>query len=220
MFNKYTPRPWHQIFPFLMILITAAIAGAFPSWITATVFIVSCLGALATFLWIAWAGKTREEADYWWNIGYDIHQLRQADPDVWEAIGFKKPPEHVMLKKEVTGEEGTSPYLEQKNYKFDLSPAELQYMSNEILSGKKSLAEKEWLGTPIGSTRMRKIKRELKEASLIDFVNPNAQTQGMLITESGVRYFKKYASEWAIKMYEEKQTQTLANETRNTYGEI
>lgn len=211
MFDRYTPHPFHQVIPFLFVLISAAILGAFPSLPMATAFVAILLISLRTSIWIARVGEKREDTEFWNNLGYDLEQLRKSRPEVWEAMGFIKPPDEVVMYKETTGEESKSPILEMEKRTFGLSGSELNYMANELLASKRTLAETEWVNTPIGSTRMRSIKVEMEKAKLIAYVNPSAKTQGMIITEDGVRYFKRYASSWALHRYEEKGINTMKN---------
>lgn len=217
MFDRYTPKPFHQFIPFSLIMVAAIVFGSFPNWGTGSALIAALIIGVRTSIWIANAGEKREESEYWNNLGYDLRQLRHSRPEVWEALGFNSPPTEVYLKSEVTGEQDKSPIMEQENYKFEMSPSELRYMADELLSGKKTLAEKEWIGTPIGSTRVRDIKQKMIVAGLIAKAHPTAKTQGFLLTEKGIRYLWEYADDWAKKMYEQKQVNTLAENERPPY---
>lgn len=212
MFDKrYTPHPFHQLIPFGIVVAGAIIVGINPTWYTALIFVSALIIGIRTSLWIAWAGEKREETEYWENIGYDIHQLNKSSPDVWQAMGFAVPPSHVTLSKEVTGEEGKSPILEVENLTFGLSPSELRYIANEVLSGKRTLAETEWVGSQIGSSRMRKIKQDMFKAKLIEKANPTAKRQGFIPTREGIEYLCNYADDWAIDMFEKRGVNTLVN---------
>jgi len=117
---------------------------------------------------------------------------------------------------EVTGEEGRSHAMEVEYETFSFSPSELRFMADELLSGKRTLAETDWKFTPIGSTRMRNVKPQMEKAKLIAKAHPSARTQGFILTEKGVDWLWHYASDWAKKMYEEKQVNTLAQDDTPT----
>lgn len=209
MFDRYTPHPLHQVIPFLFVLVGAAVMGAFPSYSTGAAFVAILIISIRTSIWIARVGEKREETEYWDNLGYDIQKLRTSRPEVWEAMGFIHPPAEVVLYKEVTGEEGKSTVLEMEKHTFGLSSSEMNFLANEVISGKRTLAEAEWIGTPIGSTRIRKVKQEMLKAHLIEKAHASAPTQGFIPTESGVQYLLEYASDWAIEMHEQKQIHML-----------
>lgn len=200
--DRYTPHPLHLIIPFIFIMVSAVIAVFVPSKFTAWAFVGIFVMSVAAGLWIAWAGKIREEGDYWWNIGHDIELLRKSSPNIWHALGFLEPPKNVHLEMNVTGTEGASPYLEVQRVTYNLSPVEMQFFADELLSKKRTLAENEWKHTLIGSTKVRNLKHGLFRDKLIGKVNSNADTQGFLLTDKGVDYLLSYASEWVINLFD------------------
>jgi hypothetical protein len=202
MDNRYTPHPKHLILLFIFIMIAAVVAAAVPHWTTAVAFVAVVIICVAAGLWIAWAGKTREEADYWWNIGNDIADLRKSSPNIWKALGINDPPEKVHLEMNITGTKDASPYLEVQRVTYNLSAVEMQFLADELLSGKRTLAESEWKHTLIGSTKVRNLKHELLRDKLIGKANNHASTQGFLLTDKGVDYLLKYASEWLVNSFD------------------
>jgi len=216
MDNRYTPHPLHLVIPFIMIMIAAIVAALIPSWITFFMFGGVLIMSVAAGLWIAWAGKVREETDYWLNVGNDIVEIRKSSPKIWEALGVDNPPEKVHLEMNVTGMKDASPYLEVKRVTYSLSPVEMQILADNLLMGMKTLAEGDWKHTAIGSTKIRNLKHELFRDKLIGKVNNSATTQGFLLTDNGVKYLLEYASEWVINNFDITRLNIIVTETGQT----
>lgn len=197
MMDHYTPHPAHQFIPFGMLLIAAVIATAFPSWITALVFIAVFISAVVTCVWIAIAGKVREETDYWERIGWDIQELRRSDPEIWQALGFMNPPERVKVDVNVTGEPEESPYYALNSFTLNISPAKMETFANAIITGAKTLSEGDWAGDGklFGSKEFRKFKHELLRGGFTIQNNLKDSRQGFSLTKKGEMLMYHYASE-------------------------
>lgn len=216
MDNRYTPHPAHLIPFFFFLLVFAAIAAYFPSWITSVMFVAVLVICIAASLWIAWAGKIREESDYWWNVGNNIEELRKATPNIWKALGINDPPERVYLEMNTTGLKDKSPYLQVERVTYNLSPVEMQIFADGLLSRRKTLAEGDWKGSEIGSTKVRNLKHDLLRDKLIGKVSNSANTQGFLLTDKGVEYLLSYASEWVVKMFDISALNIIITETSDS----
>lgn len=192
--DKYTPHPAHIVFLLFILTIVAGLAILVPHWVTAVLFIAALIIITGASLWIAWAGKIREESEYWWNIGHDIDLLRKSSPNIWNALGITDPPKDVHLEMQIVDDIKGKNYPTTKYKMYGLSPAEMQIFADGLLTGVKTLAESDWKHTVIGSTRVRKIKTQMLEDHLIGQVNSSTNTQGFLLTDYGVDYLLKYTS--------------------------
>jgi hypothetical protein len=192
----YRAFPWHQLFPVIILLLSAAITGAFPSGPMIIAFIIIAIICLVTGLWIAIAGSLEKYTDYWESVGRDIDKLQKAPTESWGALGFVTPPTSVTVRQNMTGEPGESSYYAEKTFTIDLSPEKLQIIANALLTGTKSLAESEWKDTAIGTTKIREVKQQLLRAGLAKYRNPRNRLDGMDLTERGVTYLYQYASDY------------------------
>lgn len=200
--DKYTPHPAHIVFLLFILTIVAGLAILVPHWVTAVLFIAALIIITGASLWIAWAGKIREESEYWWNIGHDIDLLRKSSPNIWNALGITDPPKDVHLEMQIVDDIKGKNYPTTKFKTYGLSPAEMQVFADGLLNGTKTLAEGDWKFTVIGTTRVRKLKKQLEEDNLIGQVNNSASTQGFLLTDYGVDYFLEYASQYVKNSFD------------------
>lgn len=196
MFDRYTPHPIHIVIPVALILIAAAVVGIFPSWATGLAFFAVLAIGIATGLWIAWAGKIREETAYWDSVGYDIHQLKHSEPAIWGALGFREPPPNVVhIRDEVTGDEGESDIYALKQYIItNVSPWKIQKFADDILTGRRTLAETQWTGV-VPQQDVREIKKQMKKLEMIADANPLNPNAGLVLTSKGEKFLLNYASE-------------------------
>jgi hypothetical protein len=194
----YRSKPLHQLIPIVLLLLSAIIAGFFPTWQVAAAFIVIAIICLVTGIWIAVAGVLEKYADYWENVGRDIDKLQKTPPELWGSIGFSVPPRSVTVRNITTGEEDKSSYYSEEIFEIGLSPQEMQVFANGILTGAKTLAEADWKNTQIGQTKARKAKHILLQHKYIQLKNPLNNLSGFDLNEKGFDYLYKYASDWAL----------------------
>ncbi len=198
----YTPKPTHQIIPLLILLAAAIIAGSFPSGYTIVFFFIATIASLVTSIWIAVAGVMEKYTEYWTAIGEDIRKLEKANPDIWYALGFSRPPESVTLKANVTGQPGESMDYTLKVTNLPVSPIEMKIIADGILTGSKTFAESDWVNTQIGQTKIREVKRELIRLGLLAPNSMRNSRLGFSPTEAGKQMLYQYASEWVKDLKE------------------
>lgn len=191
---RYEPHLSHYIFPILAVVVAAITCYLFPGWETILSLIVVSIISLMMSYFISVKGKIQSEESYWMEVGRMVEQLRSAEPEIWEALGFKSPPKHASLeihRKEVT--QPGSPFYTTQYVNVPVSPATLQTFADGILSGRRKLSEGYWKGI-IPGPKYRDFQDWMEELGLIAKVNPQAATQGYILTESGEDWLLKFAS--------------------------
>lgn len=195
--NKYTPHPVHQFIPVIMVLVAAGFSIAFPSFQSIIALVTVATISFMTALWISLAGKVKAEEDYWYWVGESVKRLRNAEPAIWQALGFIEPPTYAKIEiKETHGgneSEVENPFYTTKYRDVPISPAVLQTFADNILSGSKKLSEGNWAGI-IPGPKFRKFQDWMEKEKLIAMVNPDAPTQGYILTEAGEDWLLQYAS--------------------------
>lgn len=193
---RYEAHVSHYVFPILAVVISAVFCYVFPDWQTIVALIVVSIISLMMSYFISIRGKMQSEESYWREVGETIEKLKRAEPEIWEALGFRSPPNHASLeihRREPQQEEKENPFYTTQYINVPVSPATLQLFADGILSGRRKLSEGSWHGI-IPGPKYRGFQDWMEGLELIAKVNPQAATQGYILTEIGEDWLLKFAS--------------------------
>lgn len=191
---RYEPHISHHLFPMMAITMSSIICFLFPGWQTIVGFLAITIISVMISYWIVITGKVRSEEDYWTQIGQTIHDLKEAEPEIWQALGFINPPERARITvKRTDPQNADSQFYTTQYLNVPVSPAVLQLFANGILGGRKTLSEGSWKGIIAGPT-YRSFQDWMEAQKFIAKVNPSAPTQGYILTETGEQWLLQYSS--------------------------
>lgn len=191
--KSYKAKLHHHLFPILSIVIAAVAAAALPSWETITAFIAVTYLSIKISEWIRNIGIINAEEDYWMYVGSSIRELKNAEPEIWAALGYKDVPVKARVETTEKQKEKESPYYTSKYDSVPITAVRLQVFADGILSGRKTLSEGSWKGV-IPGPKYREFQDWMESKSLIAKVNPEAATQGYILTEEGEQWLLQHAS--------------------------
>lgn len=194
--KSYKARLHHHLFPIGAIVVSAIVCALLPTWQTIIAFVV--ITGISVFIsrWIMIIGVINAEEDYWMYVGSSIEKLKKAEPEIWAALGFKEVPIHATIEttvREAETPEHTNPYHTSRYDGVPISPVRLQVFADGILSGRKTLSEGSWKGV-IPGPKYREFQDWMEDKNLIAKVNPEARTQGYILTETGETWLLEHAS--------------------------
>lgn len=126
--------------------------------------------------------------EYWSTLdSFAVTMIRSNNPDLWQALGFKVPPNQVMIT-EVNNNDGFPQY---KMNRIPVSPAVMQSIADKVfLSGKTDFIE-----TNFNIPNYRKVKKHLKDNGYIAPANKKNVRLGYTFTKKGIDALYEYASE-------------------------
>lgn len=191
--GRYNPHPVQMVYP-IFIMAIGWMALTRDGWIVfgISVFALGLLLGVTIIMAINWDKVT----EYWEQINEHIKLMMKVnDPDIWQALGYKKAPSIARIEERVIDEKGNF-----QGFKFrevDLSPATLQLIADNVLSGKKFSETN--MAKLISAPKFRKIQKKWKKDG---YLKPNVvkdgkevPTQGYSFSRKGIDMLYEYASE-------------------------
>lgn len=150
-------------------------------------FIIGVLLSITVMLAINWD----KAAGYWSTLDSFAQTMMKANnPDLWMALGFKVPPQNVMITevKQETKDDG----WQMKIHRLPVSPATMQLIADKVLlSGNTDFIETTYKNIP----NFRKIQKELKKEGLLTPKNKSNVRMGYSFNKKGIDTLYQYASE-------------------------
>jgi hypothetical protein len=191
MVQRYVSRPWHLIFPLLLMLLATAVS-IFDGWIWFSIGVF--LMGIGSSVWIILAGVWEAQSHYWEKVTRFAEIMsKNRNPHLWSALGFRVPDEGFKVDLKTTNTDSSFGTVEY----FDMPGSDMQFklFSNGVLLG-QPISEGHWAGTnkTYSVPVFRALKKELEKRELIRLKIAGKPTQGFVYTNKGKRLFLKYAS--------------------------
>lgn len=187
--NRYTPRPFHVIYSLLITgagIRIIAIDGLMIFGV-----IVSITGTLLVITIIL--GMNWDKAiEYWYQINEHIRLMSKVkDPDIWQAMGYKHPPESIEITETINNGQG---FTTSKIKTDKISPAVMNQVANKVfLSNTLDLSE-EVYGSLIPHFRDWR-KKWIDEGKLVRKIKNNPRG-GYTLSRKGTLAMYEYASDF------------------------
>ena len=137
--NDYIPKPAHLLFPVLLLIAGSLLIVDFFSISIGLWF----LGTLAA-LWIFIAGLWKSRADYNYSIVAVAHEIKEMNPDQWQALGISFPELRIRWDgKPINYIEDTDIRLE--NFQRFLDDSDDMQFAPERLYGDGTQMRRQWM---------------------------------------------------------------------------
>jgi hypothetical protein len=201
MLERYSSRPWHLLFPVLLLAV-ASLTIAIENWFWFGLAVM--LLGWTSGAWIILSGMWESHAAYWDSLTrFGEVMAKNRNPHLWAAMGFLPPAESFKVAEDLrdTGTMGVT-------RSWDLPGSEIQFstLCDGVLMG-QSLSESFWAGPgkTYSSPVFRNLKKELEQRKLIVLRMAGKPTQGFELTRKGREFFMQHASVGIRQMLEEQK---------------
>jgi predicted transcriptional regulator len=190
-YNRYTAKPFHLWYP-LLIMATGTATFMQDGWSVFGIF-TFILGAglgVVIVLAIEWD----KVIEYWENINHHVELMnRVKDPDIWYALGYKKPPQSVRVIEDIDHGQG---FIQTKIHDMSMSPTIMQAIANAVLSG-NPFSENEIVNKRkiISAPKFRVLQKDMEQKQMLKPHNKKRRNQGFALTKKGLDIMYEYASE-------------------------
>lgn len=184
--DKYVAHPIHLLWS-LLIMAIGVITFTENGYFGAASFILGGILGISICVSIAW-----EKSIEYWNTVTEFANvmMKSNNPDLWQALGFKAPPQQVIVKE--VKEASTDNGWQMKIHRLPVSPATMQLVADTVLhSGNTDFIESDFAHIP----NIRKIRNHLKAEGLLSPKNKKNVRLGYTFNRKGLDTLYQYASE-------------------------
>lgn len=186
---RYTPKPQHLLWSFFYMFAGGYIIVYYERlWILGIFTFIMGVGAgLVILLAMGWEKAT----EYWSTLdSFANTMIKSNNPDLWQALGFKVPPQQVQITERKTDDKGNFTGFSFKQ--LPVSPAVMQSIADKVLlSGNTDFIETNFRNVP----NYRKVQKELKKEGYILQKNKNNPRLGYTFSRKGIDTLYQYVSE-------------------------